>query len=136
MLGETYPAFLATGGIRQHPKDRWGYVDGCRSVRVCPRQSEVREFAQSKFETCWIGLRPRRSAQPGCGLNLLERRLAQSHTTVIIPLDDRVIFVTLLNCAKFSSRLSKVAQTLNAISRIQFLVGGRGFGERWPLGTV
>src|SRR5450631_2673564 len=50
-------------------------------------------------------------------LNLLERRLVDPHTTVIIPLDDRVIFVGLLNCAEFSSRLSEVAQTLDAISR-------------------
>ena len=60
----------------------------------------------------------------------------ESHTTVIIPFDDRVIVVSLLNCAQFSSRLSEVAQTLDAISRTQFLVGGRGLGERWPLGTV
>jgi len=45
-----------------------------------------------------------------CGLNLLERRLVDSHTTVIIPFDDRVIFVRLLNCAEFSRRLSEVAQ--------------------------
>jgi len=69
-------------------------------------------------------------------LNLLEPRLVESHTTVIIPLDDRVIFVSLLNCAEFSSRLSEVAQTLDAISGSQFLVGGRGLDERWLLGTV
>ena len=40
----------------------------------------------------------------------------ESDTTVIIPFDDRVIFVGLLNCAEFSSRLSEVAQTLDAIS--------------------
>jgi hypothetical protein len=69
-------------------------------------------------------------------LNLLERRLVDSHTTVIIPFDDRVIFVRLLNCAEFSSRLSEVAQTLDAISGIQFLAGGKGLGERWLPGTV
>jgi hypothetical protein len=62
--------------------------------------------------------------------------LAESRTTLIIPFDDRVIFVSLLNCAEFSSRLSEGAQTLYAISGIQFLVGGRGLGERWLLGTV
>jgi hypothetical protein len=62
--------------------------------------------------------------------------LAESHTTVIIPFDDRVIFVRLLNCAEFSSRLSEVAQTLDAISGIQFLAGGKGLGERWLPGTV
>ena len=54
----------------------------------------------------------------------------ESHTTVIIPFNDRVIFVSLLNCPEFSSRLSEVAQTFDAISGIQFLVGGRGLGER------
>jgi hypothetical protein len=60
----------------------------------------------------------------------------ESHTTVITPFDDRVVFVSLLNCTDFSSRLSEVAQTLDAISGIQFLVGGRGLGERWLLGAV
>jgi len=60
----------------------------------------------------------------------------ESHTTVIIPFDDRVIFVRLLNRAEFSSRLSEVAQTLNAISGIQFLAVGRGLGEPWLPGTV
>jgi len=69
-------------------------------------------------------------------LNLLEPRLAKSHTTVIIPFDERVIFVCLLNCADFSGWPSEVAQTFDAISRIQFLVGSRGLSERWPLGTV
>jgi len=52
-------------------------------------------------------------------LNLLEQRLVESHATIIIPLDDRVIFVNLLNCAEFSGRLSEVARTLHAISGIQ-----------------
>jgi len=69
-------------------------------------------------------------------LNLLEPRLVESHATVIIPLDDRVIFVSLLNCAEFSSRLSEVAQTLDAISGNQLLASGGGLGERWSLGTV
>jgi hypothetical protein len=75
-------------------------------------------------------------AQPCCEVNLLEPRLVESHTTVIIPFDDRVIFVRLLNCAEFSGRLSEVAQTLDAISGIEFLAGGSGLGERWLLGTV
>jgi hypothetical protein len=49
-------------------------------------------------------------------LNLLERRLVESHTTVIIPFDDGVIFVGALNCAEFAGRFAEVAQTLNAIS--------------------
>jgi hypothetical protein len=60
----------------------------------------------------------------------------ESRTTIIIPFDDRVIFVSLLNRAEFSRRFSEIAQTLHAISGIQFLVGGRGLGERWLLGTV
>ena len=69
-------------------------------------------------------------------LNFPEPRLVQSHTTVIIPLYNRVVFVRLLNCSEFSSRLSEVAQTLDAISGSQFLVGSRGLDEQWFLGTV
>jgi hypothetical protein len=60
----------------------------------------------------------------------------ESLTTAIIPRDDRVIFVSLFNCAEFSSRLSEVAQALHAISGIKVLVGGRWLGERWLLGTI
>jgi hypothetical protein len=75
--------------------------------------------------------------QPGPGrLNSLERRLVESRTTIIIPFDDRVIFVSLLNRAEFTRWLSEIAQTLHAISGIQFLVGGRRLGERWLLRTI
>jgi len=70
------------------------------------------------------------------GLHLLKPRLVKSHPTVIVPLDDRVLFVSSLNCSEFSIRLSEVAQTLDAISGIQFLASSRGLDERWPLGTV
>ena len=43
-------------------------------------------------------------------------RLAQSHSTVVIPLYKRVVFVRLLNCTEFSSRLSEISQTLDAIT--------------------
>ena len=80
---------------------------------------------------------PIRYARPGRnGLDLLERRLVDSHATVIIPLDDRVIFVSLLNCAEFSRRFSEVVQPLDAISGSQFLVAGRRFGEPWLLGSI
>ncbi len=69
-------------------------------------------------------------------LDLLERGLVHSHTSVIIPLHDRIIFVSLLNCAEFSSRFSEVAQPLDTISGIQFLVAGRGLGEPWLLGPI
>src|ERR1017187_1706130 len=39
--------------------------------------------------------------------DLLEPSLAQSHTSVAIPLYKRVVFIRLLNCSEFSSRLSK-----------------------------
>jgi hypothetical protein len=52
------------------------------------------------------------------------------------PFDDRVIFVSLFNCAGFSRGFSEVAQTLDAISGNQFLVDGSGFGEVWLLSTV
>jgi hypothetical protein len=73
--------------------------------------------------------------EPG-GLSLLEPRLMDSHSTVIIPFDDRVVFVRSLHCAHFSSRLSEVAQTLDPISGIDFLVGAMRGNERWTLGTV
>jgi hypothetical protein len=60
----------------------------------------------------------------------------ESDTTVIIPFDDHVILVRLLNCAEFPGRPSEVAQSLDAISAIQFLVGSSGLGEAWFLGTV
>jgi hypothetical protein len=60
----------------------------------------------------------------------------ESLTAVIIPFDDSVILVSLLNCAEFSSRLSEVAQTFDAISGVQFLVAGRRFGEPWLPGSI
>jgi len=62
--------------------------------------------------------------------------LVKSHTPVIIPFDERVIFVCLLNRAEFSSRLPEISQILDPISGTQFLVGGRRFGKRRLLGTV
>jgi hypothetical protein len=59
-----------------------------------------------------------------------------SHSTVIIPLDDRVLVVSSLNCAKFSIGFSEVAQALDPISGNQFRAGGRQLGERWSPGTV
>jgi hypothetical protein len=50
-------------------------------------------------------------------LDLLKPGLAHSDAKVIIPFDDRVIFVRLLNCPEFSRWLTEVAQTLDPISR-------------------
>lgn len=66
----------------------------------------------------------------------LKPRLAQSHTSVVIPLYKRVVFIRLLNCSQFSSRLSKISQALDAITGFQFRVGSRGLDERWSLGSV
>ncbi len=49
---------------------------------------------------------------------------------------ERIVFVRLLNCPEFSSRLSKISQALNAISGIQFRVGSERLDERWSLGSV
>ena len=62
--------------------------------------------------------------------------MVESHSTVIVPLDDGVLFVNLFNCTQFPSELSKVSQTLDPVSRIQFLAGGSGLIERWPLRTI
>jgi hypothetical protein len=82
------------------------------------------------LRTCWLG--------KGMSLlaDLLEPRLAESHSTVVIPLYKRVVFVRLLNCTEFSSRLSEISQTLDAITGIQFRVGSGKLDERWPLGSV
>jgi hypothetical protein len=69
-------------------------------------------------------------------LNLLKPWLMEPGATVIIPFDDRVIFVRLLHSAYFSRRLAEVPQTLDAISWLQFLAGDRGIDERWSPGTV
>ena len=60
----------------------------------------------------------------------------QSHSTVIIPLYKCIVFVGLLNRSEFSSRLSKISQPLDAITRIQFRVGNRGLDKRRPLCSV
>jgi hypothetical protein len=62
--------------------------------------------------------------------------LTDSHSTVIIPLDDGVFVVSSLNCAEFSIRPSEVAQALDAISGNQLLAGGRGLRERRSLGAI
>jgi hypothetical protein len=46
-----------------------------------------------------------------------------SRSPITIPLDDRVIFVSLLDCAKFPSRLPEVAQTRDTVSGILCLLG-------------
>ena len=68
--------------------------------------------------------------------DFLKPRLMQSHTTVMIPFHKRIVFVRLLHCSEFSSWLSKISQTLHAISGIQFELGSGGLGERWPIGSV
>jgi hypothetical protein len=94
-----------------------------------------RELRSGKAVLPQADSHPRRD-QHCCGLRLLERRLVASRSTVIIPFDDRVIFVSFLNCAQFSTRLSEVAQALNAVSGIQFFAGGGGLGQRWLFRTV
>ena len=69
-------------------------------------------------------------------LNLLKPWLMEPGATVIIPFDDRIIFIRLLYGAYFSCRLAEVPQTLDAISWRQFLACNRGIDERWPAGTV
>jgi hypothetical protein len=68
--------------------------------------------------------------------DFLEPWVVQSPANVIIPLYKCVVFVRLLNCTEFSSRLSEIGQTLDAITGIQFRVGSRGLDERWSLGSI
>jgi hypothetical protein len=69
-------------------------------------------------------------------LNLLERRLVESGTTIVIPFDNRVFVVRSLNRAQFPIWFPEVAQTLDSISWSQFRVGCTGLTERWLLGTI
>jgi len=55
--------------------------------------------------------------------DLLEPRLLHSHTSIAIPLYQRIVFVRLLTCSEFSSRLSKISPALDMIAGIQFRVG-------------
>jgi hypothetical protein len=68
--------------------------------------------------------------------DFLEPWLVHSHATVIIPLYKCVVFVRLLNCTEFSSRLSEISQTLDTITGTEFRVGSGGLDERWPLSSV
>jgi len=69
-------------------------------------------------------------------LNLLKPWLMEPGAAVIIPFDDRVIFVRLLYCACFSRRLAEVPQTFDAIPWPQSLAGSSRIDERWPPGAV
>ena len=60
----------------------------------------------------------------------------QSDAPVLVPFHDCIIFVRSLDGAEFSGRLTKVAQTLDSISRTQLLTGGSGLGKRWLPGSV
>jgi hypothetical protein len=60
----------------------------------------------------------------------------ESRSAVMVPFDDRIIFVSSLNRAEFSSGFSEGAQTLYPIPRIQFLAGGGGIDQRRPPGAV
>jgi hypothetical protein len=71
-----------------------------------------------------------------CGLHFLKPPLVDSLATVIVPLDDRVLIICLFNCAQLPSRFSEVAQSLDAISGIQFHAGGVRLGKPWAFGTV
>jgi len=70
------------------------------------------------------------------GLDFLKPRLMQSGTSVVIPLDHGVFFIRSFDCAQFSRRLPEIAETLDAISGIQFRLLWRGLDEWWPLGSV
>lgn len=63
-------------------------------------------------------------------LHLFERRLVNSYATVVIPFDERVIFIDLANRAKFSIRHSEVAQTFDAISGTKILASAKRFDKR------
>jgi hypothetical protein len=69
-------------------------------------------------------------------LDLLERALVESHPAIIIPFDQRVLFVRSLYSAEFSGRKPEVAQTFNAVPGFKFLAVADGIGKRWSAGAV
>jgi hypothetical protein len=91
----------------------------------------MKRFAFAKHRRTARGLLPWEWDEP-----FLKPRLTQSHTTIVVLFDKRVIFVRSHNRSESSCRLSEVAQTHDAISGIQFRVGSRGLVERWTLGPI
>jgi hypothetical protein len=65
-----------------------------------------------------------------------EPRLSEPRAAIVIPLDNSIIFVRLLNSAEFPGRFSELAQTRDAVPRIQFLISCGWLGERRPLGAI
>jgi hypothetical protein len=84
----------------------------------------------SNLRSCWLGNGRNLVA------DLLKPGLMQSHTTIVVPLDKRVIFVRSHNRSEPSCRLSEVAQTHDAIPGIQFRVGSSGSVEQWTFRSV
>jgi hypothetical protein len=72
-------------------------------------------FALSRCKKEWLA-----TLSSGCGLDLLERRLVNSLSAVIIPFDDRIFFVSSFNCPEFSIWPPEIAQPFDAISGSQF----------------
>ncbi|MFZ1916577.1 MAG: hypothetical protein WAU58_03315 [Terriglobales bacterium] len=60
----------------------------------------------------------------------------KSRTTVVIPFDERVIFIHSPRCAEFSRRYSEVAQTFDAVSGTQILMSTEWVDKCWLLCTV
>ena len=60
----------------------------------------------------------------------------ESGAAVIIPLDDRILFVGSLTEPISPVGFPKLPKTLDPISGTELLVGGRWFGKRRLLGTV
>ncbi len=96
----------------------------------CPLISTACGGHYAHLYPCWLA--------KGMNLfaNFLKPRLAQSRTTVAIPLYQRVVFVRLLNGSEYSGGFSKISQPLHAITGSQFRVRSRGLDERWPLGSI
>jgi hypothetical protein len=59
-----------------------------------------------------------------------------SDATIVIPFDDRLIFVRSLNGAELAGRFTEVAQGFDPISEEQLLAGGRGLGKPRLPGSI
>jgi hypothetical protein len=59
-----------------------------------------------------------------------------SRATVVIPFDDRILFVSSFNRAELVRWFSEIAQPLDTITGSQFRVGSRGLSEWWSFRTI
>src|SRR5260370_1869180 len=79
-------------------------------------ETAIERYTSDHRQTYSLGFHKDTSRRSG--LNLLDRRVMQSHTTIMIPFDHHLIIVALLYCAEISNQLSHDTQILYPIHTI------------------